>query len=219
MPEPLQVTAAEAGQKLLQFLSRRFDEPQGVLHRWIRTGQVRINGGRAKPFDRVELGDEIRVPPFAGAGAKTERASAPSGGVELPPIVAETDDVIVFCKPSGLPVHPGTGHTDSLTARLEAAFAGSPFIPAPVHRLDRDTSGLLLVGKTYAAVRRLSDALAAHDGSVAKDYLAWVQGECPWSRPKRLEDHLAKRTVGAQGREKVVAGKSLVGEPGEKTRA
>ena len=88
--------------------------------------------------------------------------------------------------------------------------------PAPVHRLDRDTSGLLLVGKTYVAVRRLSDALAAHDGSVAKDYLAWVQGECPWSRPKRLEDHLAKRTVGAQGREKVVAGKSRTGGPDEK---
>lgn len=200
------MTAAEAGQKLLQFLSRRFEEPQSVLHRWIRTGQVRINGGRAKPFDRVELNDEIRVPPFAGAGTKAERVPASSGGKELPPIVAETADVIVFCKPSGLPVHPGTGHTDSLTTRLEAAFAGSPFIPAPVHRLDRDTSGLLLVGKTYAAVRRLSDALAAHDGSVAKDYLAWVQGECPWSRPKRLEDHLAKRTVGAQGREKVVAG-------------
>ena len=216
MPEPLQVTAAEAGQKLLQFLSRRFEEPQSVLHRWIRTGQVRINGGRAKPFDRVELNDEIRVPPFAGAGTKAERVPASSGGKELPPIVAETADVIVFCKPSGLPVHPGTGHTDSLTTRLEAAFAGSPFIPAPVHRLDRDTSGLLLVGKTYAAVRRLSDALAAHDGSVAKDYLAWVQGECPWSRPKRLEDHLAKRTVGAQGREKVVAGKSRTGGPNEK---
>ena len=214
MPEPLQVTAAEAGQKLLQFLSRRFEEPQSVLHRWIRTGQVRINGGRAKPFDRVELNDEIRVPPFAGAGMKAERAPASSGGKELPPIVAETDDVIVFCKPSGLPVHPGTGHTDSLTTRLEAAFAGLPFIPAPVHRLDRDTSGLLLVGKTYAAVRRLSDALAAH--GVAKDYLAWVQGECPWSRPKRLEDHLAKRTVGAQGREKVVAGKSRMGGPDEK---
>ena len=144
MPEPLQVTAAEAGQKLLQFLSRRFEEPQSVLHRWIRTGQVRINGGRAKPFDRVELNDEIRVPPFAGAGTKAERVPASSGGKELPPIVAETADVIVFCKPSGLPVHPGTGHTDSLTTRLEAAFAGSPFIPAPVHRLDRDTSGLLL---------------------------------------------------------------------------
>ena len=94
MPEPLQVTAAEAGQKLLQFLSRRFEEPQSVLHRWIRTGQVRINGGRAKPFDRVELNDEIRVPPFAGAGTKAERVPASSGGKELPPIVAETADVI-----------------------------------------------------------------------------------------------------------------------------
>lgn len=216
MPEPLQVTAAEAGQKLLQFLSRRFDEPQSVLHRWIRTGQVRINGGRAKPFDRVDLNDEIRVPPFAGAGSQLDRLPPPPAAEALPPIVAETDDVIVFCKPSGLPVHPGTGHTDSLTTRLEAAFSRSPFIPAPVHRLDRDTSGLLLVGKTYAAVRRLSDALAAHDGNVAKEYLAWVQGECPWSRPKRLEDHLAKRTVGAQGCEKVVAGKSRAGEPDEK---
>ena len=148
MPEPLQVTEAEAGQKLLQFLSRRFDEPQGVLHRWIRTGQVRINGGRAKPFDRVALNDEIRVPPFAGAGSQPDSPSSPLSAQPLPPIVAETDDVIVFCKPSGLPVHPGTGHTDSLTTRLEAAFAGSPFIPAPVHRLDRDTSGLLRVGTT-----------------------------------------------------------------------
>ena len=76
MPEPLQVTAAEAGQKLLQFLSRRFEEPQSVLHRWIRTGQVRINGGRAKPFDRVELNDNrFRPLPETGTKAETRRAS------------------------------------------------------------------------------------------------------------------------------------------------
>ena len=187
MSEPIRVTAAEAGQKLLQFLSRRFDEPQGVLHRWIRTGQVRINGGRAKPFDRVELDDEIRVPPFAGASGKAAEAKAvPVAGKGLPPAVAETDDVIVFCKPSGLPVHPGTGHTDSLTTRLEAAFAG--------------------------AVRRLSDALAAHDGNVVKEYLAWGRGECPWVRPKRLRDALAKRVTADRGREKVVAGKGAADE-------
>ena len=203
MVEPLQVSEAEAGQKLLSFLARRFDEPQGVLHRWIRTGQVRINGGRAKPFDRVELHDEIRVPPFAGVGKQKlpEKGKDRAFG-SLPPVVAETEDLIVFCKPAGLPVHPGTGHADSLTARLESAFAGSPFMPAPVHRLDRDTSGLLLVGKTYAAVRRLSDALAAHDG-VAKEYLAWVCGKCPWARPERLDDRLGKK-AGADGREKVV---------------
>ena len=210
MSEPIRVTAAEAGQKLLQFLSRRFDEPQGVLHRWIRTGQVRINGGRVKPFDRVELDDEIRVPPFAGASGKAAEAKAvPVAGKGLPPAVAETDDVIVFCKPSGLPVHPGTGHTDSLTTRLEAAFAGAAFVPAPVHR---ETSGLLLVGKTYAAVRRLSAALAAHDGNVVKEYLAWVRGECPWARPRRLRDALAKRVTADRGREKVVAGKGAADE-------
>lgn len=214
MTEPLRVTPEEAGQKLLQFLARRFDEPQGVLHRWIRTGQVRINGGRAKPFDRVEKGDEIRVPPFAGMG--TEKGGAAPDRAGLPPVVAETEDVLVFCKPSGLPVHPGTGHTDSLTTRLEKAFGGAPFVPAPVHRLDRDTSGLLLVGKSYAAVRRLSDALAAHDGGVLKEYAAWVRGECPWLRPTRLEDSLSKRRVGAEGREKVVVGKSRKTAPDEK---
>lgn len=203
MAQPLRVTAEEAGQKLLQFLTRRFGEPQGVLHRWIRTGQVRINGGRAKPFDRVEVGDEVRVPPFAGGGAQASVPVEADRSV-LPPIVAETDELIVFCKPAGLPVHPGTGHTDSLTARLEKSFAGAPFLPAPVHRLDRDTSGLLLVGKTYAAVRRLSDALAAHEG-IAKDYLAWVRGECPWVRPVRLEDRLSKRSVEGKG-ERMVAG-------------
>lgn len=214
MTEPLRVTAEEAGQKLLQFLARRFDEPQGVLHRWIRTGQVRINGGRAKPFERVAGGDEIRVPPFAGT--RTEKGTAAPDRSGLPPVVAETDDLIVFCKPSGLPVHPGTGHTDSLTTRLEKSFAGVPFVPAPVHRLDRDTSGLLLAGKTYAAVRRLSDALAAHDGGVLKDYVAWVRGECPWEQAARLEDSLSKRTADAKGREKMVVGKSQKPAPGEK---
>lgn len=203
MAQPLLVTAEEAGQKLLQFLARRFGEPQGVLHRWIRTGQVRINGGRAKPFDRVEVGDEVRVPPFAGGGAQAA-VPAKADRSLLPPIVAETDELIVFCKPAGLPVHPGTGHTDSLTVRLEKSFAGAPFMPAPVHRLDRDTSGLLLVGKTYTAVRRLSDALAAH-ADIEKDYLAWARGECPWVRATRLEDRLSKRSVEG-GREKMVAG-------------
>jgi len=59
------ITNAEAGQKLLQCLARRTGQNPSVLHRWIRTGQVRVNGGRCKPFDRIELGDEIRLPPFA----------------------------------------------------------------------------------------------------------------------------------------------------------
>lgn len=229
MPEPLVVTPAEAGQKLLQFLIRRFDLPHGVLHRWIRTGQVRINGGRAKAFDRVEAEDEIRIPPFApvmqpqkSPSSKTEKQdtsfSPPSpvrknsgkatreksGKETLPPVVAENDEIVIFLKPSGLPVHPGSGHTDSLTTRIEASYAGADFMPAPVHRLDRDTSGLILVAKTYRMVRKLSDALAAHDGSVIKEYLAWVAGNCPWNKPVRLADRLVKQTVDRTGRERMV---------------
>lgn len=70
MAEPLVVTAAEAGQKLVQYLQRRCGAPQSAIQRWVRTGQVRINGGRCKPFDRVAEGDVVRVPPFALAGGE-----------------------------------------------------------------------------------------------------------------------------------------------------
>ncbi|MEG1610206.1 MAG: RluA family pseudouridine synthase, partial [Bilophila sp.] len=210
MAEALVVSSAEAGQKLLQFLARRFDAPASVLHRWIRSGQVRVNGGRAKPFDRVAQGNEIRVPPFAvcstgaagglqqlaGVGEKGTKTGeiVAQGRLALPSIVAETDDLLVFCKPAGLAVHPGTGHTDSLTTRLLAHYSGADFMPTPVHRLDIETSGLLLVAKTYTALRALTDALARHDGSVRKEYLLWVRGDCPWSTPKHLQDRLAKQT-------------------------
>lgn len=213
MAEALVVTPAEAGQKLMQFLTRRFDAPQSVLHRWIRSGQVRINGGRAKPFDRVAQGNEIRVPPFAVRSYADSRVPDPSvktsyrisehaEKLPLPPIVAETADVLVFCKPAGLAVHPGTGHEDSLTTRLAVHYRDADFMPAPVHRLDRDTSGLLLVAKSYTALRRFADAFARHDGTMSKEYLLWVRGDCPWSTPKRLEDRLAKQ-ADATGYEKV----------------
>ncbi len=242
MPEPLVVTPAEAGQKLLQFLARHFDLPHGVLHRWIRTGQVRINGGRAKAFDRVEERDEIRIPPFALAEQDKRLACSDEGNrsssslgipaihtehaynapkkiqknIKLPKIVAETDELLVFCKPSGLPVHPGSGHTDSLTTRIEASFADADFMPTPVHRLDRDTSGLLLVAKTYRMVRKLSDALASHDGSVVKEYLAWVDGNCPWNRPVRLMDHMSKQITDRNGRERMVVRTGQSGHEAEK---
>ena len=201
MAEPLVVTPAEAGQKLLQFLSRRFNEPAGVLHRWIRTGQVRINGKRASAFDRVAVADLIRIPPFAGSAPAAVQTMPPVCGV-LPPLVAETDEYSVFLKPAGLPVHPGTGHTDCLTARLEQAYAGADFMPTPVHRLDRDTSGVLLVAKTYRATRFFSEALARHDGSVVKEYLAWVAGSCPWKTPVLLEDRVLKQ-LAEDGRERM----------------
>lgn len=207
-PPLLTVTAAEAGQKLLHFLRRRVDVPDAAIHRWIRTGQVRINGGRGRAFDRVDAGDKVRVPPFALNEARVlpERAQEhASGAVPRPmsPSVAvffENDALLICNKPAGLPVHAGTGHADSLIARLHALYAGNAFLPTPAHRLDKATSGLIIVAKTYAALRLVQDGLAG--GAIVKTYLAWVRGDWPWTESTDMEDRLIK-TRGADGRERV----------------
>ena len=200
--DELVVTRAEAGQKLLNFLSRRVNAGPGELHRWIRSGQVRLNGGRVKAFERVKEGDAIRVPPFASLrpmDTSTGNCCSPSlhvrsdAGRELPPVVFEDADLLVLNKPAGLPVQNGSGHEDSVAARLARAWARAGFVPAPVHRLDKDTSGLLIAGKTYAALRSLSDALAGRGPQVPiKEYLGWVWGHWPGSEECELRDALAK---------------------------
>lgn len=221
MAEPLVVTAAEAGQKLVQYLHRRCGAPQSAIQRWVRTGQVRINGGRCKPFDRVAEGDVVRVPPFAlGGGDTVPDAPSGSGSARTPgkggggehvpaapqalpaplPVVGRAEGLLVLLKPAGLAVQPGTGHDDCVTARLAAQHAGADFLPTPAHRLDRDTSGLLLVATSYARLRSLSDAFAAREGLV-KEYLAWVAGRWPHEDARTLRDRLEKQ--GEPGRQKV----------------
>lgn len=193
MPSLLTVTPEEDGIKLLRFLERRLEEcpPSAALHRWVRTGQVRVNAGRAKAFCLLRAGDAVRVPPFARARpVQDEPEKIPSLGEDLP-ILGVTPEILVLCKPAGLPVQPGTGHRDSVVRRLCAAFAGQPVIPAPVHRIDRHTSGLLLVGRTQAALRHLH-GLFVHPGGIGKEYLAWVAGSWPHAMPLLLLDTLEK---------------------------
>ena len=194
----LSVSRAESGQKLLNFLHRRVNAPTADFHRWIRTGQVRVNGARARAFDRLNEDDLVRVPPFAerlpaGSGASAP-SSAPAGKKRSRlTVVFEDEDVLVLAKPAGLPVQGGTGHSDSIAARLAEARARADFVPAPVHRLDKDTSGLLVAGKTYAAVRLLTDALAGRGGvPPRKEYLAWVEGAWPGHEEQELSDFLVK---------------------------
>lgn len=205
------VDRTESGQKLLQFLQRRLKLPPALLHRWVRTGQVRVNGRRAKPFARVNEGDVVRLPPFAGALAAQAGASAthgraaqfpqgaPGDALPLPPLVAALGDVLAFHKPGGLATHPGTGHADSLSGRLAAHAPGAPFVPTPAHRLDRDTSGILLVGATHAALRELQRAF--RERRVVKEYVAWVEGEWPDAAPRLLRSRLARE--GPPGAERV----------------
>ncbi|MGD9610501.1 MAG: RluA family pseudouridine synthase [Desulfovibrionaceae bacterium] len=207
------VTAEEAGQKLLQYLARRLgrDVPPAALQRFIRTGQVRVDGKRAKPFNRLAMGQLVRVPPYepGGPGPGTPRppGASPPETVPALDILHEDADLLVLVKPAGLPVHPGSGHATALTTILHARDPGAPFKPTPAHRLDRDTTGILLVAKSYRALRGIHAAMDA--GEMDKDYLTWVQGRWMLGEVNEwvtLRDRLAKE--GEPGRERMAAGEA-----------
>jgi 23S rRNA pseudouridine955/2504/2580 synthase len=190
--EYIVVSQAESGQKLLQFLERYLQKqvPRSAIMRWIRTGQVRVDKARCKPFSRLKQGQSIRLPPHT-------REDKPQGlgGQWTNPFalrrVFEDKDVLVLAKPPNLATQPGTKVTDSVSDRLQAEYAHSDWIPALVHRLDKDTSGLLLVAKTYSSLRYLQGLWRS--GGVSKIYLAWVWG-CPdWPQWTRLTDQLPKK--------------------------
>ena len=200
------VSEAEAGQKLLACLKRRLgqDLPDGLLHRIIRGGEVRVNGKRVQPFARLEAGDEVRVPPLRLEKAAENSAfgviiDATASGLD---IVAETPEYLILNKPAGLAAQPGSGHLDSLSSRLAAAYAGAEFTPTPAHRLDKATSGLTLAAKTYRALAAAQEGFRQH--TIHKDYLAWVEGDWTCSGPTELHDLLEKQDV--DGLEKVVPG-------------
>lgn len=206
------VQETESGQKLLQFLQRRLNLPQAMLHRWVRTGQVRINGSRCKPFSRLQTGDIVRLPPFALKMSAQCDTSEPTpsnahngdnaaNALPLPPLVGTSGYLWAFDKPAGLATHPGTGHEDSLTTRLALHFSEASFMPTPVHRLDRETSGILLVAASYAALDEAQRALRGQH--MIKEYVAWIAGRWPHDETCLVRHFLRKDTV--RGFEKMCA--------------
>ena len=156
------VDEKESGQKLLRFLERRLKLPASLLHRWIRTGQIRLNGSRCKPFDRVKQGDIVRLPPFAHSMAAELAQNEESNETEIDSsktieILDIWNDVWAINKAAGLPTQSGTGHEDSVAARLAARSGPDFFKVAPAHRLDRGTSGVLLAGASFEALRGLQE--------------------------------------------------------------
>lgn len=202
----ISVTQAEAGQKLLQFIERRLGGavPRAAIMRWIRKGQVRVDKGRKKPFDRVFLGQAVRIPPYYQDSAfdRPEPENLPLNAPTPLSIAYEREGLLAVAKPKGLAVHGGQGHTDSVVARLSAMFPKADFPPTLCHRLDRDTSGLLLVATTYECLRTMNDHFSA--GTIQKLYLAWVAGTWPNGQIQDMTDVLEKQRP--NGREKMVTG-------------
>jgi len=183
------VTRPESGQKLIQFLERAVEGkiPRSALMRWIRTGQVRVDGSRVKPFHRVYEGQDVRIPPY-----RTPEEPPMSSGEASNPFllrkVHEDRDLLVVAKPPNLPTQPGSGQDDSVVDRVRQAYSRAEWMPTLVHRLDMETSGLLLLAKSYAMLRDLQGLW--RQGGVCKIYLAWVEGETGWQKWSTLEDRL-----------------------------
>jgi 23S rRNA pseudouridine955/2504/2580 synthase len=194
----LEVSATDAGQRIDNFLRRTLKgAPKSLIYRILRTGEVRVNSGRIKPDYRLQAGDAVRIPPLRLTPAGTPVPPPPALLERLRECVLHDDqDVLVLNKPAGLAVHGGSGLEFGLIEALRAQYPHLPGLEL-AHRLDRDTSGCLLVAKTPAALRNLQAALRT--GTAVKRYLALVRGR--WEHGT-LEVEMALRKVlrGGEGR-------------------
>jgi 23S rRNA pseudouridine955/2504/2580 synthase len=185
-PKVQQVPVGERGdgQRLDNFLARFLkDVPRNHLFRVIRKGEVRVNGKRAKPETRLQASDIVRVPPVrVGAAAPPKRAPDRLVAGVTGAIVHEDARLLVLDKPAGIAVHGGSGVSFGVIEALRAARPDETL--ELVHRIDRDTSGLLLISRKPAALRTLHALL--REGKVEKRYLALLKGK--WELGKKRID-------------------------------
>ena len=183
----------EAGIRLDRWFKRHFPGlSHGQLQKMLRTGQVRVGGKRAETSTRLEAGQDIRVPPQAIEPPKAEIAkkSARDASDIKKLILFEDDDVLVLNKPAGLAVQGGTGLRASVDHMLAALADEKHGKPKLVHRLDRDTSGVLLVAKNVFAASRLAESFRHRD--TQKVYWGVTLG-VPKPEKGRIEAPLVKR--------------------------
>lgn len=173
------VDSQRDGQRLDNFLSAQLKGlPKGRIYKMIRTGEVRINKGRCKPDSRVKSGDIVRIPPVS---LDPQAPTVAHRGVQMrlsDALLYEDEDVLVLNKPAGLAVHGGSGLSTGLIEQLRLLKPEEKFLEL-VHRLDRDTSGCLLVARRPSALRRLHQQLREKDQGLKKRYLALVAGKWP----------------------------------------
>lgn len=199
-----------AGQRLDNFLLRELKGvPKGHVYRLLRTGQVRINGKRIRAEYRLRAGDDVRLPPVRQS--EHQELEVP-GSRQLARLAAailyEDAQILVINKPPGMPVHGGSGISFGVIEMLRGLRPGERSLDL-VHRLDRDTSGCLVVARKRSALRALHQAMRG--GEVEKHYLALLAGE--WTGgPRRITLALQKNVLqSGERRVRVVAG----GKPSE----
>lgn len=181
--QTITIPSDDGDQRLDRWIKRRFPQvPQSLIEKACRKGEIRLDGARAKPATRIEGGQSLRLPPFPD-----EAPAGPAPALH-PPRVTDSDaqmiqravlwkdaHIIALNKPSGLPSQGGSGqgdrHVDGLTAALRFGYKENPVL---VHRLDKDTSGVMLLARTPRVARRLAEAFRAR--ATRKIYWALVAG-------------------------------------------
>ena len=189
------VDATSEGQRLDNFLAKvAKGVPKTHLYRVIRSGEVRVNSARAAAETRLHVGDTVRLPPLRVA-AKAVDVPAPPREF---PVVFEDAHLLAIDKPAGVAVHGGSGVAFGVIEQLRRARPDGGFLEL-VHRLDKDTSGLLLVAKTRKALVALQDDLRsrAPERAVGKTYAALVAGT--WPEVTRVIDVALEKTLRADG--------------------
>jgi 23S rRNA pseudouridine955/2504/2580 synthase len=194
------IQSEEAGQRIDNFIFKHLKGvPKVRVYRAIRGGEVRVNQGRIKPEYRVQLNDKVRIPPLtASSGLKPAAPRAEVSQAILQRIVYEDAGLLVIDKPPGLPVHGGSGLQGGVIELLRMIRPELRFLEL-IHRLDRETSGCLLLAKKRQILLEWHDHLTRRQ--VHKQYLTLVKGE--WQGgPRRVEAPLLKNTL--SGGERIV---------------
>lgn len=197
----------ESAQRLDNYLIKILKGvPKSHIHRIIRAGEVRVNKGRAKPETRIQTGDLIRIPPVRTAKktAKSSLQPAPARHFE---IVYEDDALLVVNKPSGVAVHGGSGVSFGVIEQLRRARPEAKYLEL-VHRLDKDTSGLLMVAKKRSALVKLHEML--RNDHPKKIY--WALGVGTWQPALRHVRLPLVKYTGAAGEKMVRVGSAEDGQ-------
>jgi 23S rRNA pseudouridine955/2504/2580 synthase len=185
------------GQRIDNYLMRRLKGvPKSHVYRILRSGEVRVNSGRIGPDYRLQAGDQVRIPPVRTAQKSEPRM--PTGPGFKPAILFEDEALLAIDKPSGMAVHGGSGVSFGVIEALRHARPEAKFLEL-VHRLDRETSGVLLLAKKRTALVEMHRQLQA--GETEKRYLALVKGL--WTERKRIVDLALEKYVAGSGERRV----------------
>jgi 23S rRNA pseudouridine955/2504/2580 synthase len=202
----VEVDEGRAGQRIDNFLLANFTNvPKSRIYRAIRSGEVRVNKGRVKPVYRVKLGDIVRLPPISSDQSNDKPRRVPSELIERleNQIVYESEHLLVINKPAGIAVHSGTGDYWGVIEVFRAGRENQPFLEL-AHRIDKETSGCLVLAKTRRALLDVQEGLHAKESE--KEYVFLTKGD--WKVKKHTVTHALEKQANNSIGSKVIGAES-----------